>query len=264
VRYALQMYQLLSFNLGYSNTIVWNGSHNVGVIIAAYLPNTILLFASATTILVALGVVIGLLAARSLGGTLDRIVPFIAMLQSSLPSWWLAIILIAFLGYGVGLFPTKGMTSVPPPTNSLLYDLDIAHHMILPIITLLIVGLGAFAYIVRNLVVSTMEEDFVITARARGMTESKIVFKHVFRTASPAIATQAILAIVGSFAGAMLVEITFIWPGIGYLTYLAINNIDIPVIEGITFVLAFVLFSGLLVGELVYGLLDPRIRSGGT
>src|SRR5579884_581835 len=135
---------------------------------------------------------------------------------------WLGFLLIAALGYGLNVLPAYGMTSVPPPKHWFFYDINVAQHMILPMLAFLIVGIGGFAYVVRSLVISTMGEDFVLTARARGIPESRVLFRHVFRTASPAITTQAILAVTASFAGALTTEIVFNWPGVGLLTYIAI------------------------------------------
>ncbi|MHB8568417.1 MAG: ABC transporter permease [Nitrososphaerales archaeon] len=261
-KFAIQIFRLLSFNFGQSYDITWAGSKNVNVIIAGYLPNTILLFTTATLILIAVATIIGLLAAKSAGSGWDRLVPFIAVLHSSLPAWWLGFLLIAGLGYALNLLPTEGMTSIPPPTNPIFFDLNVGEHMILPILALLIVGVGGFAYVVRSLVISTMGEDFVLTARARGISESRLLFKHVFRTASPAIATQSILAVTASFGGALTTEIVFNWPGVGLLTYIAIFQNDLPVIIGIVFVLTVILLIGLFIGEFVYGYLDPRIRVG--
>ncbi len=260
IRFFIQMYQLLTLNFGQAYTLKWDGSTSVSTIIAGYLPNTILLFTTATIILIALGTIIGLLAAKSAGSGWDRIIPFIAVVHSSLPAWWLGFLLIAALGYGLNVFPTAGMTSIPPPSNPFFFGLSVLQHMALPMLAYLIVGLGGFAYVVRSLVVSTMGEDFVLTARARGMSETRLLFRHIFRTASPAITTQSILAITGSFAGALTIEIVFNWPGIGLLTYEAIFANDLPVILGITFVLTIILLIGLFIGELVYGILDPRIR----
>ncbi|MHB2036906.1 MAG: ABC transporter permease [Nitrososphaerales archaeon] len=262
-KFALQIYNLLTFHFGTAYFIhAPSGSLEVTSIIAAYLPNTILLFTSGTLLLIVLGTIIGLLAARSAGSVWDRLVPFVAVVHSSLPTWWLGFLLIAGLAYGVRLFPSSGITSVPVPHNPLFYAFSVFDHMTLPLIALLIVGLGGFAYVIRSLVISTLGEDFVLTARARGLPESKVIFRHVLRTASPAIATQSILAVTGSFAGSLTTEIVFNWPGVGLLTYDAIIANDVPIIIGITFVLTIFLLIGLYIGDLVYGLLDPRIKTG--
>jgi peptide/nickel transport system permease protein len=264
VKYALQLYNLLSFHFGTTFFIdAPNGSNQVSSVISAYLPNTILLFTTGTLLLIVLGTIIGLFAARAAGSIWDRIVPFVAVIHSSLPTWWLGFLLIAGLAYSVALFPTSGMMAIPTPTNPLAYVGSLLYHMTLPLIAFLIVNIGGFAYVIRSLVVSTMGEDFVLTAKARGFNESRIVFRHVLRTASPAIATQSILAVAGSFAGGLTTEIVFNWPGVGLLTYASILANDVPIILGITFVLTLVLLAGLYVGDVVYGLLDPRIKSGG-
>lgn len=261
VKYVIQMKQLLTLNFGTAYFLrAPDGSANVNTIIASYLPNTIILFTTATIIVVAVGTLIGLLAARYVGSFWDRLIPTIAVLHSSLPSWWIGFLLIAGLAYGLRAFPPGGITSVPPPKTAIGYFLSVGDHMVLPILAIFIVGVGGFAYVVRSLVISTMGEDFVTSLRARGIPERKVLFKHVLRTTSPSIATQVILAVASSLAGSLTLEVVFLWPGVGLLTYNAILSNDVPVIMGVTYVLTIVLLIGLLLGELVYGLLDPRIK----
>ena len=260
-KYFIQMYNLLHFNFGYAYFLqAPSGSKAVGTIIAYYLPNTILLFTTATIINIILGIIIGLLSANS--KIWEKIIGIIAVIHSSLPTWWLGFILIAYLAYTMRIFPPGGMVSIPPPKNPFDYGLSVLDHMALPLISMLIVGVGGFSYVVRSLVTSTLKEDFVITAKARGLPNSTILYKHVLRAASPAIATQAILAVAGSFGGGLLIEVIFEWPGIGWLTYQAISQNDLPVILGVAYVLTIVLLIGLFLGELAYGLLDPRIKAG--
>ena len=260
-KYFIQMYNLLRFNLGDAYFLeAPSGSKEVSAIIAYYLPNTILLFTTATILFIIAGTLIGLLSAKS--KFWEKVVAVIAVVHSSLPTWWLGFILLAALAYSVRIFPPGGMVSIPPPKNPFDYGLSVLDHMALPLLAIFIVNVGGFAYIVRSLVASTLKEDFVITAKARGLTDSRILFKHVLRATSPSIATQAILAVTGSFGGSLTTEVVFEWPGVGYLTYLAIFLNDLPVILGVTYVLTIVLLVGLFLGELVYGLLDPRIKVG--
>ncbi|AHC50920.1 peptide ABC transporter permease [Sulfolobus acidocaldarius SUSAZ] len=260
-KYFIQMYQLMTFNFGRAYFLqAPSGSTQVSDIIFYYLPNTILLFTSSTLIFIFVGTLIGLLSAKS--RFWEKIIGFIAVIHSSLPTWWLGFLLIAGLAYGIKAFPPGGMNSIPPPKDPFSYGIDVLYHMVLPMLAVFIVNVGGFAYIVRSLVTSTLKEDFVVTAKARGIPNSKILFKHVLRTASPSIATQSILAVAGSFAGGLTTEVVFQWPGVGLLTYEAIFQQDIPVILGVTFVLTIVLLLGLFLGELVYGILDPRIKVG--
>ncbi|MEM0304682.1 MAG: ABC transporter permease [Saccharolobus sp.] len=260
-KYFIQMYNLLRFNFGDAYFLqAPSGSRQVSAIIAYYLPNTILLFTTATIIFIIVGTIIGLLSAKS--SFWEKVIAIIAVIHSSIPTWWLGFVLIAALAYSIKVFPSGGMTSIPPPKNPFDYGISVLYHMALPLITIFIVNVGGFAYIVRSLVASIMKEDFIITAKARGLPDSRILYRHVLRSASPSIATQAILALAGSLGGSLTTEVVFQWPGVGLLTYIAITLDDLPIILGITYVLTIVLLLGLFLGELVYGILDPRIKVG--
>lgn len=263
VKFGLQMLNLFEFHLGSAFFLQSpTGSKQVISIIVAYLPNTIVLFTTGTLIVVAVGAVLGLLAAKSAGGKFDRSIPIIAVIHSSIPAFWIGFVLIAYFAYTINVLPSGGISSIPPPTAILPHFADFLAHLTLPLLSFFIVSVGGFAYVVRSLVVSTMGEDFVTTARARGMSERRLLFRHVLRTASPGIATQTILAVAGSFGGAITLEVVFRWPGLGFLTFAAISQNDLPVIVGSTFILTIILFLGLYIGELTYGFLDPRIKTG--
>jgi peptide/nickel transport system permease protein len=263
VKFPLQMYNLFAFHFGTSFFLQSpSGSNQVIDLITAYLPNTILLFTTGTIIVVIIGSIVGLIAANGVGGKLDRSVPFIAVIHSSLPTWWVGFLLIAFFAYSLNWFPTGGIVSVPPPGGILAGFADVLNHLALPLLAFFIVNVGGFAYVIRSMVVSTMGEDFVVTAKARGISERRILFRHVLRTVSPGIATQTVLAVAGAFGGAITTEVVFRWPGLGFLTYDAIGANDLPVIIGSTFVLTIILLLGLYLGELLYGVLDPRIKTG--
>jgi peptide/nickel transport system permease protein len=263
VKFAYQLYHLFTFQFGSSYFLLApNGSKVVSQIIAAALPNTIILFTTGTLIVVFVGTLIGLLAARSVGGRLDRSVPIIAIFHASLPVWWVGFLLIAYFAYGLNILPSGGIISVPPPSGIFAQFGDFLAHLTLPLLAFFIVNIGGFGYVIRSLVVSTMGEDFVLTAKARGIPERRILFSHVLRTASPSIATQGVLAVAGSFSGGIITEVVFRWPGLGLLTFNAILGNDLPIIIATTFVLTVVLLLGLYIGELLYGVLDPRIKAG--
>lgn len=263
VQYALQLYHLFSFQFGNSYFLLApDGSNLVSSIIIAYLPNTILLFTSGTILVVAVGSIWGLLSAKAAGGKLDRSLPFIAVFHSSLPTWWVGFLFIAFFAYMLNLFPSGGIITVPPPPGLLAQFGDFLYHLTLPLLAFFVVNVGGFGYVIRSLSVSTMGEDFVLTAKARGISDSGILFKHVLRTVSPSIATQSLLAVAGSLGGGITTEVVFRWPGLGLLTYNAILSNDLPIIIASTFVLTVILLLGLYIGELLYGILDPRIKAG--
>ncbi len=263
IKFAVQLYHLFIFQFGNSYFILApDGSNLVSKIIIAYLPNTILLFTTGTILVVLLGSIIGLLAARSAGGKLDKSIPFIAVFHSSLPTWWVGFLFIAYFAYSLNIFPSGGIVSVPPPSGLLARFGDFLFHLTLPLLAFFVVNIGGFAYVIRSLVISTMGEDFVLTAKARGISDRRVLMTHVFRTVSPSIATQSVLAVASSFAGGLTTEVVFRWPGLGLLTYDAILSNDLPIIIASTFVLTIILLLGLYIGELLYGVLDPRIKAG--
>lgn len=263
VQFFDQVYHLFTFQFGNSYFILApDGSNLVSSIINAYLPNTILLFTTGTILVVLVGSIWGLLAAKSAGGKVDRSLPFIAVFHSSLPTWWVGFLFIAFFAYMLRIFPSGGIISVPPPEGLLAQFADFLYHLTLPLMAFFVVNVGGFGYVIRSLAVSTMGEDFVLTARARGISERTVLFKHVLRTVSPSIATQTLLAVAGSLGGGIVTEVVFRWPGLGLLTYNSILSNDLPIIIASTFVLTIILLLGLYVGELLYGVLDPRIKTG--
>ena len=152
--------------------------------------------------------------------------------------------------------------SVPPPISLIGRIGDFLDHLTLPLLSFFVVNVGSFGYVIRSLVVSTMSEDFVLTAKARGISDQRILFSHVLRTVSPSIATQSLIAVASSFAGGLTTEVVFRWPGLGLLTYNAILSNDLPIIIASTFVLTIILLLGLYIGEMMYGVLDPRIKAG--
>ena len=271
IKYAIQMWRLLTFNFGV--TVVTSGGVNpyqsyaptnkINTIIAVALPRTILLFTTGTVIIVVVGILLGVLAARYQGSAYDRAIPVIAVIHSSLPTWWVGFLLIAALAYDLHWFPPNGMVSIGLSFSQepLQYTLSLLDHMVLPLLAFFIVNIGGFAYVVRSLALATSKEDFVLTAKARGLPERKIVFGHILRTASPSIVTQVMLMLAGSLAGGLTTEIVFVWPGVGYLTYLAVMQEDENMVMAITYVLTLVLVLALFINEIIKGILDPRIRS---
>jgi peptide/nickel transport system permease protein len=263
VQFTLQLYHLFTFQFGNSRFLLApSGSNLVSDIIIAYLPNTILLFTVGTLLVILVGSVWGLLSAKAVGGKLDRSLPFIAVFHASLPPWWVGFLFIAFFAYALNIFPSGGIVSVPPPAGILAQTADLLDHLALPLMAFFVVNVGGFGYVIRSLVVSTMGEDFVLTAKARGISNNGVLFKHVLRTVSPSIATQSLLAVAGSFGGGLTTEVVFRWPGLGLLTYNAILQNDLPTIIASTFILTLILLLGLYIGELLYGVLDPRIKAG--
>ena len=140
---------------------------------------------------------------------------------------------------------------------------DSLWHISLPLITLTILSIWGTGYLVRNIVLSNLQEDYVMAARARGVPERRVLFGHTLRTAMPAIMTMAILGLFSSIAGNIIVEGIFGWPGIGNLYFVAVQMNDVPVLMGTLAIETLVNMVGFVILDVIYGFLDPRIKVGG-
>jgi peptide/nickel transport system permease protein len=253
----------LTFNFGNSTIMkAPNGDRSVIVIIGEALPRTIVLFTSEVVLVVILGVVLGLYAARRPNGPLDKTISMVTMITNGLPAWWLGMLMIMFFSYAVPIFPSGGLHTNPAPQGFAAF-LDFLWHLSLPLITLVFLGVWSSAYLIRNIVLSNLQEDYVMAARARGIPERKVLFGHTLRSSMPAIMTLAILSLFSSIAGNIIVEGIFGWPGIGNLYFIAVQQNDVPVLMGTLAIETFINMLGFVLLDLVYGLLDPRIKVGG-
>ncbi len=253
----------LKLNMGKSHTLrSATGTSDVSRIILEALPRTILLFTTATIIVTIIGLIIGLKAAQRAGRLLDKSLSVFALITYSFPMWWVGMLMIIFFSYYLGLFPSGGMTSIPPPEGTFERLIDILYHMILPVSTAVLVSFGGWAYTARSVVLSQFQEDYVMAARAKGVPERKVLYKHVLRASAPPIVTMMIFGLLGSLGGAMISEIVFNWPGMGRLYWTALIEHDVPVLLGNTTFSIILYLTTLVVMDLIYGLLDPRVKVG--
>lgn len=254
----------LTLNLGNSTNIKSStGSTRVVTIVAEKIPNTLLLFLTATAIDIFIGIVLGLKKAQRPNGKLDQSTSILTMIVYGLPTWWLAMIFIMFFAYIVPIFPSGGVHSVPPPSGGFAYFLDLLKHLALPALTLTIVGFWGRAYLTRNIVLGTLQEDYIMSARARGLSERKVLYGHTLRTAAPPIVTMALMSLLFSISGNLVFEGIFSWPGMGNLYWIAVQQNDIPVLMGNLALSTALYLMGLVILDLIYGFLDPRIKVGG-
>jgi peptide/nickel transport system permease protein len=253
----------LLFNFGKSTSIKSSrGEREVLTIVAESIPRSLSLFTVAAAIQIVMGIVLGLKKAQKPGGALDRSTSVVTMIIYGMPAWWLAMILIMVFVYTVKLFPSGGIHSVPLPTG-IMYYLDVVWHTILPVSTLVILGFWGLSLVVRNIVLSILQEDYIMAARARGVQENKVLFGHTMRTAAPPLITMALLGLLGSIGGAIIFEGIFSWPGLGNLYWIAVQQNDVPVLMGDLAITIGLYQIGLVLLDLTYGFLDPRIKVGG-
>lgn len=253
----------LTFNFGNSTVIKSSrGDQDVLTIIMEALPRTLILFSTAAVVQLFIGIWLGLKKAQKPGGRLDKSTSFVTMIVFGMPAWWLAMMLILLFVYVFKLFPSGGLNSVPTP-EGIMFLLDRIWHMVLPLTTLILLGFWGLSFVIRNIVLGVLQEDFIMSARARGIPESRVLFGHTMRTAAPPLVTIALLNLLGSISGAIIFEGIFSWPGLGNLYWVAVQQNDIPVLMGDLAITVGLYQAGLVLLDLIYGFLDPRIKVGG-
>lgn len=259
-RIGLAMYKILVLDFGHATFLSSDsGSTAVGDIILEKLPRTILLFTTATIIISIIGIFIGAASGSRPGSIVDRITSAFAIISSSFPVWWIGLIMIFTFSFSYNLFPARATPIMPPDDPRYLPTL--LYHMALPLITIVLIGFGTWAYLVRNFIVGVMQEDFIFVKKVVGLNQKKIVFGSALKNAAPPIVTILALSLSGSLGGAIITEAVFDWPGMGRLYFEAINVMDLPVIIGATYVLTAFFLASIFVSDLLYGYLDPRIRT---
>jgi ABC-type dipeptide/oligopeptide/nickel transport system permease component len=224
------------------------------------LKNTIPMVTIGTVGAIVVGIATGIVSAWRRGTSADHLSTNLAVAFYAFPTQFLGLMLLILLG---GLLPTSGMENPYAGvfgTQSTVARLqDIGLHMILPALTLLLTLYGEFALIMRSSMVETMGEDYVLTARAKGLPDRKIISRHVLRNALLPIATIVALSLGWIVAGAILIEFIFSWPGIGWALWNAINQRDYPMLQGGFLVLAVSVVLLDFLADLAYFRLDPRI-----
>ncbi|GMG97375.1 ABC transporter permease [Tepidimicrobium xylanilyticum] len=243
-------------DLGYS----YISNRPVTTLIAEKIFPTILLSLTATLLSVVIGTILGIYAARRAGSILDRVMCGISYVFDSLPGFWLGLILILIFASGLGLLPTSGMYDVREDYEGLPKVLDIMRHMILPVSALLIIQTPAYFRVARSSVIQTMSEDFVLTLRATGMSENKIFNKYILRNAIIPTVTIFSSDLAFMVGGVTFVEIVFAWPGMGRLIMEAITRRDYPLLTGIYLMISISICIVMLITDIVYAFIDPRIR----
>jgi peptide/nickel transport system permease protein len=250
---------VMTLDLGRSHFFTTDyGSSNVRDIIFEKVPKTILLFTTATICVTVIGIFLGTYVAGKEGSWWDKSNSIFAIFSNSFPSWWVAMLMILLFAYTLHIFPARAtpLSSPSDPT----YVLDLLYHMALPLITLIIVSFGAWAYIVRYFLINILNEDFIHAKRTMGISRRRILYSHALRNAGPPIATAVGLALAASFGGAIITEAVFDWPGMGKLYYDAIGVLDVPIIIGLTFVSTIIFLVTIFITDISYTLLDPRVK----
>ncbi|MCE8511842.1 ABC transporter permease [Ruegeria pomeroyi] len=246
---------VLQFDLGYS----YFYSDKVTNLILSRLPATLLLVISAQLLALVLGVVLGVFSARKPNGILSHFVTFLALFGYSAPVFWTGLLMLVVFSLMVPLFPVAGMRDVTIEGGFFVQALDIAHHLVLPMLTLASIFLALYSRLSRAAMMEVLGSDYVRTAKAKGLSPRQVVYKHALKNALSPVITLAGLQLSAVVSGAVLVETVFSWPGLGTLAFQSILARDTPLILGILFFSALVVIVGNLLTDLALRLVDPRV-----
>ncbi|MFE0025964.1 ABC transporter permease [Amycolatopsis sp. NPDC059021] len=219
---------------------------------------TVLLVGSATVLAVALGLWLGIRAAWKRDSFFDRAQTGIALTLWSVPQFWLGLILLVVTN---GVFPSRGMHSPDAAPGLLPQTLDVLHHLILPCLTLLAVFYAQYMLIMRSSLLGEMNADYLTTARAKGLRDDLVRRRHAVPNALLPTVTLVFMQFGMVVSGAVTVEAVFSWPGLGQLVYTSLHGPDLPVLQGVFVVLAGSVVLMNLLAELLYRVLDPRVRT---
>jgi peptide/nickel transport system permease protein len=232
------------------------------------LPSTVLLLGSSMVATILIGTPLGILAASRRGSKVDVATIGSGLFTWGVPTFYIQLLFMLFFAYyfmlafGFPLFPVRGLYSIPPPSDPFAFMADVAWHIALPVITLVVSGFGSWALYTRNILLDALTQDYIVTARAKGLSERTILYRHAFRSTLPPIVTIIALSIPGIITGAMITEYIFTLQGIGQWYLASLNGGDYPVLQAVLFVYAILTIVCNLIADLLYGVLDPRIRVG--
>ncbi|MBT8340942.1 MAG: ABC transporter permease [Desulfatitalea sp.] len=235
----------------------------VAEIIGHRLPNTVLLFTTAVVLSALVGVRVGKYVAWQKHSHVDMVVTMAALVCHTLFLPWIAMLILWFFAFKVGWFPVTGMISPElwsnPASGGLMKALDVLHHMALPLLTLFLIHFGSFLLVMRGSMRDVLTEDFIFTARAKGLPERVIRDRHAAPNAALPVVTYVGLSMAFSINGGALTETVFSWPGIGRELVFAVSNNDYPLALGCFLLIAWVVLMANLIIDTLYACLDPRI-----
>ncbi|MBE6053144.1 MAG: ABC transporter permease [Clostridium sartagoforme] len=229
-------------------------------VINTYIWNSFVLSVTALIASIIIAVPIGIVSATKQYSFVDGFFTVLALIGISLPSFFLGLMFIKILAFDFKIFPVGGMTTTGTTLTGIKYFLDVLYHMALPFLVLTVLQVGSLMRYTRTSMLEVIRQDYIRTARAKGLKESVVIYKHALRNALIPIVTILGLSLPGLFTGAMITETIFAWPGIGKIAFDALNVRDFPFLMAFNMLVALLTLLGSLLSDITYALVDPRIR----
>ncbi len=259
VQLGLYLKNILLLDLGFS----FRNNAPVLELILGRLWPTLLLMGATLVISVGGGVILGVVAALGVRTWRDHLISIAAVIAYATPLFWIGLMLILIFSIRLNWFPTSGMEDVVAFNEGWARVVDIAHHLVLPTVTLSLFYLALYTRLMRATVLEQRGAEYATTARAKGLTERAITMRHVLRNALLPVVTMAGVQVGALLGGSVVVETVFAWPGLGQLAYQSLFARDFNLLLGIFFLSACLVVIVNIIVDVIYVLLDPRIRVGG-
>ena len=257
VQLASYLKRIVTFDFGYS----YRQRRPVLTLIGERLPATLLLTLTAFGLAVILGAGLGAMAGLVAGSAADSLFTVLSLVLYATPVFWLGLILVLLFSVTLGWLPAFGYETINARLSPTAHGLDVLKHLILPASSLAAVYLAIYARLMRSSIIDVAHQDFIKTARAKGLSGMRIVFGHMLRNALVPVVTVAGMQAGALIGGAVVVETVFAWPGLGRLTYDAVLQRDYPVLLGIFLILSIIVIAFNLVTDLLYRIIDPRMSA---
>lgn len=229
-------------------------------VLNTYVWNSFYLAAISFVLSLIIAIPIGIISAIRQYSLFDKGFTVLTFLSISLPSFFVALISIKIFSLDLAILPIGGMTTAGLNATGLSNFIDIIKHMFLPVFSLTLIQIGSWVRYVRTSMLEVIRQDYIRTARAKGLKEKVVIYKHALRNGLIPIVTFIGMSIPGLFAGAIITETIFVWPGIGKIGYEAILNRDYTLVMGFNIFMAVLTLLGNLLSDILYAVIDPRIK----
>jgi ABC-type dipeptide/oligopeptide/nickel transport system permease component len=263
IRYFKYLQNLLTFQFGYS----YRTGRLISEELVSRLSNTLTLCLTAEFMAIAIGLILGVIAASRRGGITDILSSIFAVITQGLPVFWIGMLLLLIFAYNLGWFPLGH--SYPPewaihgkPDNFLIEFAIRLQYLFLPALTLVIITVGAYVLLTRASMLEVLSEDYLVTLKAKGVSNTKILFKHALKNASLPIVTDVAIAFAFTLSGALVTETIFTYPGLGMWIWESIEKWDYPALQAIFYIVSLCVIVANFIVDIIYGIIDPRIRYG--
>ena len=226
-------------------------------------PQTLMLIITALIIAVILGTILGAIAGWKTGTKFDSIIITLSLGMYSIPTFVMGLIILLIFAFHLGIFPLSGMETIGAGLTGWAYWRDVLWHMFLPTGAIVVWYVGEYVVVTRNSMQDVLDQDYILSARAKGIKESAILRRHALRNAILPVVTITGVNVAFAIAGVIEAETVFGWPGIGRLSYASVMARDYPVLQGLFLIFAVSVVLANLIVDLIYGYIDPRIKVGG-